>query len=170
MVSDGTAGVRRRPFAGVFGASAPAHAAPGKLAAEKLRERYGARARVLTLPNQDGRKADWTEYLLPVQERRGFAIEFQYADFGGEWASAGVFRASRHVAGADASSEYQLPDDLGAHRLWRMQIRDSAPDEELAVREVRFLAGSGADAGSRGAAGSEETSIPTQSRTDAAET
>jgi hypothetical protein len=109
-------------------------------------------------------RVDWGRVL-----RREFAIEFQYADFGGEWASAGVFRASPRVAGADASSEYRLPDDLGAHRLWRMQIRDSAPDEELAVREVRFLAGSGADAGSRGAAGSEETSIPTQSRTDAAE-
>jgi archaellum biogenesis ATPase FlaH len=52
---------------------------PGKLAAEKLREKFGARARVLHLPNVDGRKADWTEYLLPIQNRRGFEHEHPYA-------------------------------------------------------------------------------------------
>lgn len=39
---------------------------PGKIAADKLAIRLGARARVLELPNA-GRKCDWTEYLLPTQ-------------------------------------------------------------------------------------------------------
>lgn len=52
---------------------------PGRLAAEKLRERYGARARTLTLPNEDGRKCDWTEYLLPKQDGQAWALEHPYA-------------------------------------------------------------------------------------------
>jgi archaellum biogenesis ATPase FlaH len=44
-----------------------------------MREKFGARARILALPNIDGRKADWTEYLLPKQDRRGFDIEHPYA-------------------------------------------------------------------------------------------
>jgi len=39
---------------------------PGRRAAEKVKERLGARARILQLPNEDGRKCDWSEYLLPV--------------------------------------------------------------------------------------------------------
>jgi archaellum biogenesis ATPase FlaH len=38
---------------------------PGQRAAETLRQRIGPRARVLELPFRDGRKCDWTEYLLP---------------------------------------------------------------------------------------------------------
>ncbi len=55
---------------------------PGRLAAEKLRERHGTRARILTLPNVDGRKCDWVEFLLPKQEGRNWGIEHQYAGHG----------------------------------------------------------------------------------------
>ncbi len=37
----------------------------GRKAAETLKERIGTRARILTLPILDGRKCDWTEFLLP---------------------------------------------------------------------------------------------------------
>jgi archaellum biogenesis ATPase FlaH/5S rRNA maturation endonuclease (ribonuclease M5) len=37
----------------------------GKRATEALKERIGARARAVELPYADGRKCDWTEYLLP---------------------------------------------------------------------------------------------------------
>jgi replicative DNA helicase/5S rRNA maturation endonuclease (ribonuclease M5) len=39
----------------------------GKKAAETLKERLGQRVRILTLPYEDGRKCDWTEFLLPEQ-------------------------------------------------------------------------------------------------------
>lgn len=42
--------------------------APGKRAAEKLAEKLGPKARILVLPEEGGRKCDWTEYLLPVTE------------------------------------------------------------------------------------------------------
>jgi hypothetical protein len=59
--------------------SASTPTSPASSPPRRLREKYGARARVLALPNTDGRKADWTEYLLPRQDRRGFDIEHPYA-------------------------------------------------------------------------------------------
>ncbi len=44
---------------------------PGKRAAEQLKDRIGTRARVLTLPYTDGRKCDWTEFLLPAEAPEG---------------------------------------------------------------------------------------------------
>lgn len=55
---------------------------PGRIAAEKLRERYGTRARVLQLPSIDGRKCDWTEFLLPKQDGRSWELEHPYAGHG----------------------------------------------------------------------------------------
>lgn len=82
---------------------------PGKLAAEKLREKYGARARVLELPTTDGRKCDWTEYLLPIQDRRGFEHQHPYAGHG----PADVLRLMSAAAGkrihsvAEAGAAYR---------------------------------------------------------------
>jgi Dolichyl-phosphate-mannose-protein mannosyltransferase len=67
------------------------------------------------------------------------ALEFQYADFGGEWQSAGRFPVKVRFSAAGPFSECQLRDGIGAHRLWRMQILQAPPEVEIAVREVRFL-------------------------------
>jgi archaellum biogenesis ATPase FlaH len=40
----------------------------GQRGAEKIREKLGSRARIIQLPYEDGRKCDWTEYLLPVDD------------------------------------------------------------------------------------------------------
>jgi hypothetical protein len=52
--------------------------------------------------------------------------------------SAGRFQVIGFSA-AGPFSEHQLGDGIGAHRLWRMQIRQVPPEVEIAVREVRFL-------------------------------
>jgi hypothetical protein len=96
----------------------------------------------------------------------GLAVEFQYADFGGEWRSAGVFRVRARVSGAETFSEHRLPEGLGAHRLWRMQIRGAAPDASIAVREVRFLADRG-DAAVSAGAGLQQASAGAPSRLEA---
>lgn len=51
----------------------------GKKATETLSERIGPRARVLTLPYDDGRKCDWTEYLLPSTGVNDWANRHPYA-------------------------------------------------------------------------------------------
>ncbi len=60
---------------------------PGNRAAETLKERIGQRARILKLPNEDGRKCDWTEYLIPLSpvggDARSWKFEHPYA--GHDW-------------------------------------------------------------------------------------
>jgi hypothetical protein len=52
----------------------------GRKAAETLAEKIGSRARVLTLPYENGRKCDWTEYLLPTgQVGSDWAARHPYA-------------------------------------------------------------------------------------------
>jgi hypothetical protein len=70
---------------------------------------------------------------------RADTIEIQYADFGGEWTSAGIFNISTSSISDGSSSVHELPNDFGPHRLWRVIFRDIPEGRRLRVREVRFL-------------------------------
>lgn len=52
---------------------------PGARAAASLKDRLGPRARILELPNYDGRKCDWTEYLLPASGPHDWPNRHPYA-------------------------------------------------------------------------------------------
>jgi len=56
----------------------------GKAGAEKIKEKLGNRARIISLPYEDSRKCDWTEYLLPKPDGAGksWDIEHPYAGHG----------------------------------------------------------------------------------------
>ncbi len=56
---------------------------PGKRAAEALKEILGTRARMLVLPYDNGRKCDWTEFLLPKDGPGSWATDHPYA--GHDW-------------------------------------------------------------------------------------
>jgi hypothetical protein len=98
------------------------------------------------------------------------AVEFQYAEFGGEWRSAGVFRVRIRVSGADAFSEHRLPHGIGAHRLWRMQLRGVGPDADVAIREVRFGEARGEAASSGASQQQASGAAPSDSETDEVDT
>jgi archaellum biogenesis ATPase FlaH len=58
---------------------------PGTKAADVIKERIGARARVLLLPYEDGRKCDWSEYLLsdvPPEGHSKWKYDHPYAGHG----------------------------------------------------------------------------------------
>jgi archaellum biogenesis ATPase FlaH len=60
---------------------------PGLRAAETLKERIGPRARVLTLPSYEGRKCDWTEFLLPGPDTDSTDPRLEVVDLKGDWVS-----------------------------------------------------------------------------------
>jgi replicative DNA helicase/5S rRNA maturation endonuclease (ribonuclease M5) len=54
----------------------------GRKAADKLKDHLGNRARILTLPAEEGRKCDWTEYLLPGEGPGTWKSDHPYAGHG----------------------------------------------------------------------------------------
>lgn len=70
---------------------------PGQSAGERLKDRFGARARLVQLPLIDEIKCDWTEYLLPVPDDADTAwrTAHPYAGHG----AADVLRLMSQAAG-----------------------------------------------------------------------
>ncbi|MBV8772684.1 MAG: hypothetical protein JO166_10215, partial [Deltaproteobacteria bacterium] len=84
-------------------------------------------------------RIDWV-----TDVQRAGQVEIQYADFGGEWQSAGTFAVTTRPSGDSYSSRHELSGRLGTHRLWRVVFREVPPDGLIKVREVHFLeSGSG---------------------------
>jgi hypothetical protein len=65
------------------------------------------------------------------------SIEVQYADWGQEWRSAGVFPTEAATT-SSLTSEHALPAGFGDHRLWRI-VFHGLTRRLVAVREIRFL-------------------------------
>lgn len=65
-------------------------------------------------------------------------IEVEYADWGHEWHSAGLFPVDIANTTSSLTSEYTLPSGTGGHRLWRIVFHD-LKSRLVAVREVRFV-------------------------------
>lgn len=86
---------------------------PGRLAAERIRDRIGSRARILTLPSVDGQKCDWTEFLLPKQDGHRFANEHPYAGH----TAADVLRLMSAAAGRRIHSVAESGAAWRAYRL-----------------------------------------------------
>lgn len=78
-------------------------------------------------------KIEWLKATLVAPR-----IEVEYADWGQEWHSAGVFPVDIANATSSLISEYTLPSQTGNHRLWRIVFHD-LKSRLVAVREVRFL-------------------------------
>ena len=87
---------------------------PGRVAAEKLRDKYGSRTRILQLPADDGRKCDFTEFLLPKQDGRAFEIEHPYAGHN----TGDILRLMSAAAGKRISS---IAESGAAHRAYRAE-------------------------------------------------
>jgi archaellum biogenesis ATPase FlaH len=68
----------------------------GRKGAEALKERIGSRARILQLPVIEGRKNDWTEFLLPA-EGSSSSWKYDHAYAGHTWRD--VLRLISHAAG-----------------------------------------------------------------------
>lgn len=84
----------------------------GRRAAEKMKERIGTRARILDLPSIDGRKCDWTEYLLPKQESVDFRVRHPYA--GHTWKD--VLRLLSTAAGKRVFSMAEAGESFRTYR------------------------------------------------------
>jgi archaellum biogenesis ATPase FlaH/5S rRNA maturation endonuclease (ribonuclease M5) len=87
---------------------------PGKRAAEELKERIGSRARVLELPYEDGRKCDWTEYLLPaaMEGKKSWKYDHPYA--GHDWRDV-----HRLLSSASGKRIYSVAESGEAFRAYR---------------------------------------------------
>jgi hypothetical protein len=70
----------------------------------------------------------------------GMRIEFQYAEFGDAWQSAGLFEVKTRPLDDLTVSEHYLAENLGSHRLWRLVIREIPGSTTVGIREVRFMA------------------------------
>jgi hypothetical protein len=76
---------------------------------------------------------DWQSVTLTAP-----IVEVQYADYGRDWISAGLFTTAIAVDAAP-STRFNLPPDIGEHRLWRVVMRALPPSGSVGVGEVRFL-------------------------------
>lgn len=85
---------------------------PGRKAAESLKERIGARARILALPYEDGRKCDWTEYLLLADGAGDWKLRHPYA--GHTWRD--VRRLLSSAVGKRIKSMTECGEDYRAYR------------------------------------------------------
>ncbi len=86
--------------------------ASGAAAANKLKERIGSRARILNLPYVDGRKCDWTEYLLPAEGPGTWKSDHPYA--GHTWRD--VLRLLSTAAGKRVFSVAEAGEAFRAYR------------------------------------------------------
>ncbi|WP_342740142.1 discoidin domain-containing protein [Bradyrhizobium sp. B117] len=65
-------------------------------------------------------------------------VEIEYADWGQEWRSAGLFPIDTANSASSLTSEFTLPSGAGDHRLWRIVFHELT-NRLVAVREIRFL-------------------------------
>jgi hypothetical protein len=101
----------------------------GKKAAGQLKERLGNKARILTLPYEDGRKCDWTEYLLP--EQTGYhKHDHPYA--GHTWRD--VLRLLSSAAGKRIYSVAEAGEAFRAYREEHEGLKTGFVDLDAAIR------------------------------------
>jgi archaellum biogenesis ATPase FlaH len=114
---------------------------PGRIAAEKLVDRWGARARLLVLPSIDGRKCDWSEYLLPKQDGRSWELEHPYAGHGAgdvlRLMSTAAGKRIHSVAESGAAFREYRNQNAGLQTGWREL--DAVTHPGLLPGQVVFL-------------------------------
>lgn len=84
----------------------------GKRGAEQLAERFGSRARILTLPYENGRKCDWTEFLLPKTPGQDWLTRHPYC--GHDWRDV-----MRLVSNASGKRLFSVAESGEAYRAYR---------------------------------------------------
>ncbi len=92
---------------------------PGRKAAEKLKTELGPRARILALPNEDDRKCDWTEYLLPSKTDKAWKAAHPYT--GHNWRD--VMRLLSTASGKRIFSVAESGEAYRAHRSVNSGLR-----------------------------------------------
>lgn len=101
----------------------------GKKAAESLKERLGQRCRILTLPYEDGRKCDWTEYLLPEQSGH---LKHEHPYAGHTWRD--VLRLLSSAAGKRIYSVAEAGEAFRAYREEHDGLLTGYTDLDAAIR------------------------------------
>jgi hypothetical protein len=80
-------------------------------------------------------RVDW-----PTAALAAARIEVQYSDNSKDWAVAAAFDGIVSFQNVGfATSEHELPPNIGAHRYWRVLLHRRADTIPIAVRELRFI-------------------------------
>lgn len=84
---------------------------PGQKAAIKMKEKLGARARILELPEDEGHGCDWSDYLLPAPLERDETWRAMHPHAGHDWANVSALMSAasgrRLVSVAEAGAAWR---------------------------------------------------------------